>query len=114
MPVAHHLAQARLDVQERRGQPAMALTRVLPVIDLRTALLDERIDRLERVRRLQRPTQDSVQPKAMQGQGLVQAFRQTTGCRLVSVLQFAMERLEGRSRFLIRWTVIGTLEALPP
>ena len=32
----------------------MALTRVLPVIDLRTALLNERVDGLEAVRRLQR------------------------------------------------------------
>ena len=47
MPVAHHLPQARFDVQERGRQPAVALARVLPVIDLRTALLDERIDGLE-------------------------------------------------------------------
>ena len=47
MPVAHHLAQARFDVQQRGGQPAVSLARLLPVVDLRTALLDERIDRLE-------------------------------------------------------------------
>ena len=53
--VAHHLPQARFDVQERGGQPAMPLDRVLPVINLRTAFLDEHIDGLQTVRRLQRP-----------------------------------------------------------
>ena len=41
VPVAHHLAQARFDVQPRGGQPAVSLARLLPVVDLRTALLDE-------------------------------------------------------------------------
>ena len=36
------------------------------------------IDRLETVRRLQRPTQHPVQPEAMQRQGLVQSFRQAS------------------------------------
>ena len=53
MPVSHHLAQAQFDVQERGRQPAVTLTRVLPVIDLRAAFLDERIDGLQTVRRLQ-------------------------------------------------------------
>ena len=44
MAVAHHLPHARFDVQERGRQPAVALARVLPVIDLRTAFFDERID----------------------------------------------------------------------
>ena len=57
----------------------MALDRVLPVIDLRTARLNERGDGLEAVRRLQRPAQHAVHPEAMQRQGLVQAFRQTAG-----------------------------------
>ena len=95
VPIAHHLAQARLDVQERSGQPAMALTRVLPVIDLRAALLNERVDGLEAVRRLQRPAQHAVHPEAMQRQGLVEAFRQTAGRRLVPILQLMLERLEG-------------------
>ena len=60
MTVAHHLPQARFDVQERGCQPAVPLARVLPVIDLRTAFLDERIDGLETVRRLQRPAQHPV------------------------------------------------------
>ena len=101
MPVAHHLPQARFDVQERGRQPAVALARVLPVIDLRTAFFDERIDGLETVRRLQRPAQHPVQPEAMQRQGLVQPFRQTPGRRLVPVLQLAMERLE-RGEGLVR------------
>ena len=52
---------------------------VLPVIDLRTALLNERVDGLEAIRRLQRPAQHTVHPEAMQRQGLVEAFRQTAG-----------------------------------
>ena len=107
MTIAHHLPQTWFDIQERGRQPAVPLARVLPVIDLRTALLDERIDRLERVRRLQRPTQHPVHPKAVQRQGLVQALRQAAGRRLVPVLQLALERLEGRSSFLI----LGTVEA---
>ena len=114
MPVAHHLAQARFDVQQRGGQPAVALARLLPVVDLRTALLDERIDRLETVRRLQRPTQHPVQPEAMQRQGLVQSFRQTAGCGLVSVLQLTMERLERTQSLGVHGAVVGALEALAP
>ena len=65
------------------------------MIDLRTALLNERVDRLEAVRRLQRPAQHAVHAEAMQRQGLVQAFRQTAGRRLVPILQLMLERLEG-------------------
>ena len=97
MPVPPHLAQARFDVQERGRQPAVTLTRVLPVIDLRAAFLDERIDGLQTVRRLQRAAQHPVEPESMQRQGLVEAFRQAAGRRLVPVLQLAMERLEGRA-----------------
>ena len=66
MAGAHHLSQARFDVEERGRQPAVALARVLPVIDRRTAFLDERIDGLETVRRLQRPAQHAIQPETMQ------------------------------------------------
>ena len=52
MAVAHHLPQARFDVYERRCQPALALARVLPVVDLRAAFLDESIDGLKAVRRV--------------------------------------------------------------
>ena len=62
----------------------------------------------------QRPAQHPVQPEAMQRQGLVQPFLQTAGGRLVPVLQLAMERLEGREGLVVRWTVVGTLEALTP
>jgi hypothetical protein len=57
----------------------VAVARVLPVFDLRTAFLDERMDGLEAVRRLQRLAQHAVQPEAMQRYGLVQAFGQATG-----------------------------------
>ena len=60
----------------------MALARVLPAIDLRTAFFDKRIDGLETVRRFQRPPQHAVQSEAMQCQGLVEAFSQTAGRRL--------------------------------
>ena len=113
MPVPHHLAQARFDVQERGRQPAVTLTRVVPVIDLRAAFLDERIDGLQTVRRLQRAAQHAVEPEAMQRQGLVEAFRQAAGRRLVPVLQLAMERLKGRAGFVIFRTVVGALELNP-
>ncbi len=64
--VAHHLPHARFDVEECGRQPEVALARVLPVIDLRTAFLDERIDGLETVRRFQRPAQHAIQPETMQ------------------------------------------------
>jgi len=35
-------AQARLDVEECRRQPALLLVAVLPIVDLRGALLDGR------------------------------------------------------------------------
>ena len=62
MTVAHHLAQARFDVQQRGCEPAVSLARVLPVIDLHTAFLDESIDGLETVGRLQRTAQHAVEP----------------------------------------------------
>ena len=114
MTVAHRLPQTWFDVQERGGQPAVALARVLPVIHLRTAFLDERIDGLETVRRLQRPAQHPVQPEAMQRQGLGQPFRQTAGGGLVPVLQLAMERLERTQRLGVRRAGVGALEALAP
>ena len=92
----------------------MALTRVLPVIDLRAALLNERVDGLEAVRRLQRPAQHAVHPEAMQRQGLVEAFRQTAGRRLVPILQLMLERLEGGEGLVVLRTVVGALETLPP
>ena len=94
--IAHHLPQARLDVQERGREPAVALARVLPVVDLRTAFLNERIDRLQTVRRLQRPPQHVVHPEPVQRQGLVQAFRQTAGRRLIAFLELAMQLPEHR------------------
>ena len=65
------------------------------MVDLGTAFLDERIDGLETVRRLQRPVQHPIEPEAMQGEGLRQPFLQTAGRRLIAILQLAMERLEG-------------------
>ena len=86
----------------------MALTRVLPVIDLRTALLNERVDGLEAVRRLQRPAQHTVHPEAMQRQGLVEAFRQTAGRGLVPLLQLMLERLEGGEGLVVLRTALST------
>jgi len=80
MAVARHFPQPWFDIQESGRQPALALTRVLPVVDLRTAFLDERIDRLEAAGCLQRPPQYPKQAEAMERHGLLQAFGQTTGC----------------------------------
>ena len=114
MAVAHHLPQPWFDVQARGGQPAVALARVLPVVNLRTAFLDERIDGLQTVRRFQRPTQHAVQPEAMQRQGLGQAFRQAAGRRLVPIVQLALELLERAQRLVVRRPVVRALEALTP
>ena len=50
----------------------------------------------------------------MQRQGLVEAFRQTAGRRLVPVLQFMLERLPSVEGLVVRLTAIGALETLPP
>ena len=42
MPVAFDPPKARLDVQERRGHPALLLVAVLPPVDLVGALADQR------------------------------------------------------------------------
>ena len=84
------------------------------MIDLRTALLNERVDGLEAIRRLQRPAQHTVHPEAMQRQGLVEAFRQTAGRGLVPILQLMLERLEGGEGLVVLRTVVGALETLPP
>ena len=57
--------------------------------------LDERIDGLQTVRRLQRPAEHSVESEAMQRQGFVQAFRQAPGRRLVPFVELAMRASEG-------------------
>ena len=46
----------------------------------------------------------------MQRQGLVQAFRQTAGRRLVPILQLMLERLEGGEGLVVLRTVVGALE----
>ena len=83
MAAAHHLPQARFDVYERRCQPALALARVLPVVDLRAAFLDESIDGLKAVRRLERTAQHRVHAESMQRQRLLKAFLQAASCGLV-------------------------------
>ena len=54
-----------------------------------------------------------VPPEAMQRQGLVEAFRQTAGRRLVPILQLMLERLEGGEGLVVLRTVVGALETLP-
>ena len=90
MAVARHLPQPWFDIQERGRQPTLALTRVLPVVDLRTAFLDERVDRLQAVRRLERPAQHAEQAKTMECHGLLQAFGEAAGRRLVPLLQLTL------------------------
>ena len=53
-------------------------------------------------------------PRSVQGQGLVQALRQTAGGRLVPVVQLAVELLEGRQGLGVRRAVVGSLEAPAP
>ena len=50
----------------------------------------------------------------MQRQGLVQAFRQTAGRRLVPILQLMLERLAGGEGLVVLRTVVGALETRPP
>ena len=53
-------------------------------------------------------------PTPVQGQGLVQALRQTAGGRLVPVVQLAVERSRaGRASGYVG-TVVGSLEAPAP
>ena len=58
--VAHDLPQTWFYIEERGGEPPVSLTRLLPVVDFGAAFLDERIDGLETVRRLQRPAQHAI------------------------------------------------------
>ena len=46
--------------------------------------------------------------ESVQGQGLVQALRQTAGGRLVPVVQLAVELLEGRQGLGVRRAVVGS------
>ena len=74
MTVADHLPQTRFDVDECSRQPALPLTRVLSMIDLRAPFLDKGIDRFQAIRRLERSAQNPVHAEAMQREGLLQAF----------------------------------------
>lgn len=63
MAVADHLPQARFDLDECGRQPALPLTRVLPVIDLRPPFLDEGIDGFKAIRRLRGGHRSTRLPK---------------------------------------------------
>ena len=95
MAVAHYLPQTRFDVHERRRQPALALARVLPVVDLGAAFLDEGIDRFKAVRRFERTAQHRVHAEAMQRQRLPQTFVQAGSCGLIPLFQLTMDLREG-------------------
>ena len=62
VPIALDLAEPRLDIPQRRGQPALPLIRVRPAIDLGTPLFDQRIDRLEAIRRFEGGPQHGKHP----------------------------------------------------
>ena len=107
MTVADHLPQAWFDVDERRRQPALPLTRVLPMIDLRAPFLDEGIDRFQAIRRFQRTAQDPIHAEPMQREGLLQAFLKARSGRLVSLF-------EGRPSFVVLRALVGPLKPLAP
>ena len=112
MTVADHLPQAWFDVDECRRQPALPLTRVLPMIDLRAPFLDEGIDRFQAIRRLERTAQDPVHAESMQREGLLQAFLKARSGRLVSLLELSMELFEGRPGFVVLRALVRTLKPL--
>ncbi len=114
MTVADHLPQARFDVDERRRQPALPLTRVLPMIDLRTPFLDKGIDRFQAIRRLERTAQDPVHAEPMQREGLFQAFLKARSPRLVSLLELSMELSERRPSFVVLRALVGPLQPASP
>ena len=95
MAVSAHSAKPRFDVDKCGCQPAFPLARVLPMVDLGAAFLDQSIDGLETVGRLERAAEHGVDAESMQGQRLLEALRQAASCRLVSIFQLGVELLEG-------------------
>jgi len=59
-------SQPRLDVEQRRRQPAMSLVRRLPRVDLRAALLDQGVRRFDAVGGPERDAQQVVDAQSVE------------------------------------------------
>ena len=113
MPAALDPVQPRLDVEERRGHPALLLVAVAPVVHPVRSLSNERHDRLQAVRRLQASPQDGKDPQAMERQGLLQAFVQALHRRAVEQLKLFAKPPERPLGPLVSGLIISRLE-FPP
>src|SRR5512145_901131 len=107
-------AQPRLDVEQRGCQPAMPLIRALPVVHLGTALLDQRVDRLESVSGLERLTEQLVHAQALQRQRLLKTVGQARRRRLIALLEFALQRAQSSLRLGIGGALPGPLQPRAP
>src|SRR5512134_3641570 len=67
-------SEARLDVEERRSQPPLLLIGGAPAIDFGDPLLDEAVQRLQAVRRLQTDPKFAEDAEPVQGEGLLQSL----------------------------------------
>ena len=103
MPIALHLVEPRLDLQQGGGQPPLPLIRVRPAIHLGTPLLHEGIDGFQAIRCFEGQPNEGKHSQPMQGQRLLLAFRQTLRGRLVAALQLRLQAMQGGGRLRIRW-----------
>src|SRR3989304_4253857 len=113
MAMAAHLPQSRLDLQNRGGQPAMFLLRVLPVVDLVRALTDQSIEVLDAVRGLEGLAQFLEDSQAMQGQRLFKALIEAAHGGLIDRRQLRSYLLQGCLGLLIGRLLVAVLQ-LPP
>ena len=81
-------SQPWFEIQQRGREPALFLLAVLPVIDLRGPAFHARVDRLERVRRLQAHAEFREHAQAMECQRLVKAFVETRDSRRIKEHEF--------------------------
>jgi hypothetical protein len=108
--ISAHAAEPGFDVEERGGEPALLLVARLPVVDLRRALLDQRVDGLDAVRRREAEAELGVQPEPVESQRLLQAFVEARGRRGVELGEFRPDAPERRLRFLVGRVRVGLAE----
>src|SRR5437867_3962865 len=114
MSMTLHPPQPRLDVEQRRRQPALPLVRGLPGVDLGATLLDQRVRRLDAVGGLERLAEQLVDAESVERERLLEALGQARRRRLVAALELAVQLRQLRVRLLVGGPVVGALQSPAP
>jgi hypothetical protein len=114
VPVALDPVQARLDGQQRTGDPAVLLLGVAPPIDLGGVRPELRVERLDAVGRLQADAQGAEQPQPVQRERLLEPLVKAGDRRGVQEPEFGPTPQQGGLRQDIGRLLVGRLEFPAP